>query len=287
MLLGRAYRVGARLARACPPGLRYGIGGLAGAAFYTLDPFRHGAAARMNYAAVLGLSPGDPGVGRVMRRAAANYGKSLADFLLIGSLDPMDVELMMSHEGREHVDEALARGKGGILALPHMGSWDMCGALGGVWGYPLTAVAEPMPGSLNDVVVATRSRHGMRLIPLGRTTVREIGRALDENRLVALPCDLPHGAGVEVRFFGHQATLPAGPASFAIRHGCPVLPLYSWSMAPGHYCIHIDPPVEPPPKQSRPSREAVRELMQRVAERLEVFISQHPDQWYAFRPVLR
>src|SRR5207253_5530788 len=125
----------------------------------------------------------------------------------------------LSVDGQEHTNRVVLAGEGGILALPHMGSWDFAGALGPVLGYRLSAVAETFPGSLNEAVVEARSLLGMDIIPLGRSAVRAINRALDGGGLVALLCDLPPpgGAGVEVSFFGKRAVVPSGPAAFAIK----------------------------------------------------------------------
>lgn len=283
MSLAYAYRLGAHLVRLTPPRARYGIAGGAAAAFYQLNPFRR-ASARSNYAAVLDKPPSDPAVRRTVRTAEANYGRMLADFLLLGSLQPDEVRRMLSHDGKEHVDSALAGGRGAILALPHMGSWDLCGSLAGLFGYQIVAVAEPMPGSLNREIVATRSRHGLEIVMLGRSAVREVSRALANNYLVALLCDLPHGAGVTVRMFDNDVVVPAGPGSLACRHRCPILPAYSRRIAPGRYHVHVDPPIPPPAGPE--ARASAAQMMQRVADRFQAFIAQYPDQWYAFRPLL-
>src|SRR5450756_363114 len=99
-------------------------------------------AALENYAAVLGRERSDPEVARIARRAFQNYGRMLTDFLLIGSLSPEELRQRMSIDGLDHVDAALARGRGAIMAVPHMGSWDMAGSYAGALGYPISAVAE-------------------------------------------------------------------------------------------------------------------------------------------------
>jgi KDO2-lipid IV(A) lauroyltransferase len=210
----------------------------------------------------------------------------VVDFLLIGSLDPDQVSGRLTVEGAEHVREAVAGGRGAILALPHMGSWDFAGALASILGYRVVAVAEPFPGSLNDIVVQTRSMHGLDIIPLGRSAVRSINQALDRNGLVALVCDLPHGPGVEVSFFGRRAVVPLGPAAIARRRDVPLLPTYCRRVGEDRYVVHVDPPIQPAGYEAYTGREGARELMQRVVERFEVFIREHPEQWYAFRPIL-
>jgi phosphatidylinositol dimannoside acyltransferase len=283
--LRTSYSLGARLVRAVPPGVRYSAAAFGGTCWWAVDPGRR-RNAWANYAAVLGLPEDDPRVRRVARRAFANYGRMLADFLLIGSLTREDVETMVTATGLEHVEEALAAGRGAILALPHMGSWDFAGSFAGVWGLRVAAVAETFPGSLNDAVVAARSTHGLEVIPVGRAAVRAINGVLDDNGLVALLCDLPHGPGTEVRLFGRRAVVPSGPAAIACRRRVPVIPVYSHRTHSRRYHVHVDPPIEPPADDRCRGKAGAAEVMQRVVDRFEVFIREHPDQWYAFRRIL-
>lgn len=282
--LRTSYAVGARLVRAVPAGVRYPVSAFGGTLWWAVDAGRR-RNARANYGAALGLPEDDPRVSRVARRAFANYGRMLADFLLMGSLSPEEVRQLISIDGREHVQAALDLGRGAILTLPHMGSWDFAGSMAGIWGYRVAAVAESFPGSLNQVVVETRSLHGLEVIPLNRSAVRAINAVLDENGLVALLCDLPHGPGAEVRFFGRRATVPSGPAAIACRRGAPLLPVYSRREGVGYH-IHVDPPIHPPVEPRCRGKESVSEVMQRVVDRFEGFIREHPDQWYAFRRIL-
>src|SRR5439155_760641 len=166
----------------------------------------------------------DPDVARVARRAFQNYGRVLMDFLLLGSLTPSELIARMTNDGRENLDAALAGGRGAIMAVPHMGSWDMAGSYAGALGYRIAAVAERFPGSLNEAVVQTRQRFGLNVIMLGRSAVREITEALKANSIVALLCDLEQGSGVPVRFFGRNAVVPGGPAAIAIKTGAPLVP---------------------------------------------------------------
>ncbi len=277
---GAAYRVGARAVRALPPGLRHAAAAPGGTAWFWLSAAQRRAALD-NYAAALGREPGDPEVARVARRAFQNYGRMLMDFLLLGSLSPAELMTRMSNEGLENIDAALARGRGVIMAVPHMGSWDMAGSYAGVLGYRISAVAETFPGSLNDAVVATRQRFGLQVITLGRSAVRAITEALQANRVVALLCDLEQGPGVDVRFFGRRAVVPGGPAALAIKTGAALLPACQYALAPGRYHVHLEPALSVGEGESKEA------LMQRVTGRFEEFIKERPDQWYAFRPMFR
>ena len=203
------------------------------------------------------------------------------DFLVMGSLSPDHLVAHMSIDGREHLDEALARGRGAIMAVPHMGSWDMAGSYAGALGYPISAVAERFPGSLNDAVVRTRQRFGLNVISMGRSAVRAITDALSANKIVALLCDLEQGPGVEVRMFGHRSIVPGGPAAIAIKTGAALMPACQYSVGPSRHHVHLDAPLTWGSDTTKES------LMQRVVGRFETFISEHPDQWYAFRPIFK
>jgi lauroyl/myristoyl acyltransferase len=215
----------------------------------------------------------------VARRAFQNYGRMLMDFLLMGSLTPQELIERVSVDGREHLDAALARGRGVIMAVPHMGSWDMAGSYAGALGYPIAAVAERFPGSLNEAVIRTRARFGLQVIMLGRAAVRSIMQALAANGVVALLCDLEQGPGVDVRFFGRRAVVPGGPAAIAIKAGAALLPATQFVVSPGRHHIHLDQAL------AWADGETKENLMQRVVNRFEEFIAERPDQWYAFRPM--
>ncbi|HEY1455926.1 MAG TPA: hypothetical protein VGG31_05475 [Candidatus Dormibacteraeota bacterium] len=277
-LLGASYSAGARIVRVFPAGVRHAAAAPGGAAWFWLSPAQRRAALD-NYAAALGRSRTDPEVRRVARRAFQNYGRMLMDFLLMGGLSPDELLRRMTIDGRDNLDAAIARGRGAIMAVPHMGSWDMAGSYAGALGYRISAVAERFPGSLNDAVVRTRQKFGLNVITLGRSAVRGITQALEANSIVALLCDLEQGPGLSVRFFGRRATVPGGPAALALKTGAALIPAYQFATAPGRHHVHLDPALSISENDTKES------LMQRVVERFEAFIAEHPDQWFAFRPM--
>ena len=266
--------------RAFPPAFRHAVAAPGGTAWYWLNGSQRRAALD-NYAAALGLDPSDPQVARVARRAFQNYGRMVLDFLLMGSLTKEELIKRTDVDGLEHLDAALARGRGVIMALPHMGSWDNTGSYGGALGYPIMAVTGRFPGSLNDAVVKTRQRYGLEVLLVGRPAVREIIQALSANRMVGLVCDQEEGPGVEVRFFGRRAIVPGGPAALALKTGAALMPGYQYMTPSGHHHIHLEAAL------SWPDGETKENLMQRIVHRFEAFIRERPDQWYAFRPIFK
>jgi lauroyl/myristoyl acyltransferase len=281
--LATGYRLGARLSHALPAQVLYPLMVVGGAAWFKASrgQQRHALA---NYGVVLGLPPDHPDVRRVARLAFENYGQMLADFVLLGSLSSAELLRRLTYERREHIDRALTAGRGCVLVVPHMGSWDMAGAAAAAIGYPISAVAERFPGSLDDAVVTSRETFGMGIIPLGRAAVRAVREELEANHVVALACDLPQGpGGADVCFFGRRARVPAGPAAFARRVGSAIVPVSCYRTAPGCYHVELEPAIEVPAGGAE--RDAQTLVMQRIVDRFEVAIRRRPDQWYAFRPM--
>jgi KDO2-lipid IV(A) lauroyltransferase len=144
-------------------------------------------------------------------------------------------------------------------------------------------VVEPLePPELFDWFVAFRSSLGMNIVPLGPKAGSELVRGIKERHVVCLLCDRDiQGGGVEVEFFGERTTMPAGPATLALRTGAPILPCAAYFTPTGHRAV-IRPPV---PTERRGSlREDVGRITQAVAEELEVLIRAEPEQWHLMAP---
>ncbi len=158
---------------------------------------------------------------RRVRGAFASYGRYWMESFRLPSLDPARLAEQFSIEGLGHIEAARAAGKGAILAIPHLGGWEV----GGAWfvrrGFPLTVVVEPVePPELFDWFVRLREGFGFKVIPLGPRAGMAVVRALRANQVVALLADRDiGGGGVDVEFFGETTKLPGGPATLARRMG--------------------------------------------------------------------
>jgi lauroyl/myristoyl acyltransferase len=218
-----------------------------------------------------------------VRAAVRSYARYWMESLRLAAMDPAVVDARFSIEGLEHIDQALADGRGAVLAIPHVGGWDV----GGSWfvrqGYPLTVVVEALqPPELFDWFVGLRGRFGFTVIPLDRGAGTQVLRALRANQVVALLSDRDiTGGGVEVEFFGERTTLPGGPATLALRAGAPIMPTAIYFDGRGHHAV-----VRPPVLMERTGRlrEDVARITQAVAVELEGLIRAAPDQWHLFQP---
>ncbi|MGY0056953.1 phosphatidylinositol mannoside acyltransferase [Streptomyces sp. LZ34] len=185
-------------------------------------------------------------------------------------------------EGLHHLVDGLASGRGVVLALPHMANWDLAGA----WvttelGVPFTTVAERLePESLYDRFVAYREGLGMEVLPhTGGSAFGTLARRLREGGLVCLVADRDLSAsGVEVKFFGESAKMPAGPAILAARTGALLLPVTLWYDASPVVRGRVYPPIEVPSMGT--SAEQAAAMTQELADVFASGIAEHPQDWH-------
>ncbi|MFD9328114.1 phosphatidylinositol mannoside acyltransferase [Streptomyces sp. NPDC060065] len=181
-----------------------------------------------------------------------------------------------------YLTDGIASDKGVILALPHMGNWDLAGA----WvttklETPFTTVAERLkPESLYDRFVAYREGLGMEVLPhSGGTAFGMLARRLRDGGLVCLVAERDLSAsGVEVEFFGEATRMPAGPALLAQQTGALLLPVTLWYDDSPVMRGRVHPPVEVPETGTRAEKTSA--MTQALADAFATGIADHPEDWH-------
>ncbi len=277
------FRAALWLTARVPRWLGYRVAACGGELYFWLNP-AHSHKAVENYAIVLADDITAPRVRLMARRSFRNYAKSLFDFFRQASVDPDLFEADAVIDGFEHVDAALAQGRGVVVVSPHFGNWDLAGGLVAARGYRFAALADAFsPPEVDALVRTMRERLGMGVIPLDSGSLRRILTLLRRNQVVAFVGDRPQReGGTPVTFFGAEAWLPGGPARFALRSGAPLIFGYV-GRRPGDYTYFgaFEPPIRYEPTGDE--MVDVQALTQAWATRLEILLRQYPDQWYMFR----
>jgi phosphatidylinositol dimannoside acyltransferase len=227
----------------------------------------------------------DRRVRRGVQEAFDSYARYWIESLRLRSLSARTVEAGFTLDGFSHISDAIERGTGAMLALPHLGGWEWAGRWLADSGYRTTVIVERIdPPEVFDWFVAWRRGLGMNVVPLGPDAGRAALSALGANEVLCLLCDRDiQGSGVEVEFFGERTTLPGGPATLALRTGAPIIPVgvYFTSRVNGHHAI-VRPPV--PSERQGKLREDVTRITQAIACELELLIRRAPQQWHLFQP---
>ncbi|MGO8892266.1 MAG: lysophospholipid acyltransferase family protein [Streptosporangiaceae bacterium] len=231
---------------------------------------------------------------------AERLARDLLRFLSCDVIDMMrlrgrarSLEKLVEIRGREHLDAALAGGKGAILCSAHFGSHVSAFSLLHASGLPLTAIARTYwnytPGLSSaerrfwDLVYARRMlRHRQRpnIEPWpGRVQVAaQAAAALRANEVVTIcsdapPLDADRARTIEVSLLGRQARLLPGVVTLARLTGAPVLMAFVYRSADyRHQVLEISPPV--------PMQGETATAFGRCVAAIDAAIRTSPAHWY-------
>ncbi len=153
--------------------------------------------------------------------------------------------------GREHVEAALAAGRGIVFLTPHLGCFEVTAqAYAEAFGArsPVTVLYRPArQKALREVVEASRSRAGLKTAPATMAGVRQMIRALKSGEVVGMLPDQvpPQGLGVWAPFFGQSAYTMTLAARLAQQTGAAVLLAWGERLPWGRgYRVHFEPLTE-------------------------------------------
>ena len=193
--------------------------------------------------------------------------------------------------GLEHIEAALAAGKGAIICSTHFGSFNSCFSLIGSCGFPVTAVGDwrstyasmtPLQRLLWQLIQEkpmARHRHRPNIEPAKERfgTAIRMAEILRSNELITIAIESPLASedrtrAVPVDFLGRQILLLPGSVSIAQITGSPVLVLVAHRLADWrHQILEISPPV--------PLNDGTVAALKHCMEILETPIRQNPAYW--------
>lgn len=214
---------------------------------------------------------------RIGRMSYANFGMAIAEFVRLPSVDRAYIDRNIEMEGLEHLDGALAGGKGAVLVTGHLGSWELMGCVLVRLGYPVTFVVGIQRNPLvQDLMNQIRRSSGIDVIEL--TSPMAIFHTLRANRFVAMLSDQDAGRrGIFVDFLGQPASTPPGVAHLAMLSGAPIIPGFITRLGGLRHRIVIEPPVHADRACSKEA--AARQLTQAYTHVIETYVRRYPDHW--------
>ena len=212
----------------------------------------------------------------LIRRVFVHFAKSAIDFLRGPVITSETLEKVVRSEGWEHMDAAIASGKGVILLTAHLGNWEMLGRYMVSRGAKLTVIArEPEDPAFGGFIRSLRQSAGFDVKDKGNAA-RDVLAALKKGNVVGILPDQNSG-DLFAPFFGIPAGTVAGPALFALRTGAPIIPSYTVRLPDDTYISRFLPPIE---VESTGDRAAdVQRVMTEANRVLEDIVRQYPDQW--------
>jgi lauroyl/myristoyl acyltransferase len=246
--------------------------------------------ATTNIVHVLGPQVRKTRTGRwLLRRTVQGmFQHNVRNYVDVFSLPNLQAETIVRHikiHGIEHLDKALASGKGAILFTAHFGPFDYMVQGFPKLGYQVTIPVEHLKDQrMLDLMLKLRRSKGINFVSMGDNSfMRSIIQALRRNQLVVLAADRAvQGESVEKPFFGSTARLPLGPVLLAQRTGAPLVGGFGWYTSNASMQVQFAPLSLELTEQERADTDR---LMCGLIEIMERFIKAHPEQWLMFSPV--
>ena len=216
---------------------------------------------------------------RTARAVYAHFGQMIFDILWLRGHSREEVLSRVDVVGREHVEKAMAAGRGVIFATAHLGNWEVIGLAHGWTFGPIGMVARPLDNpALDRRMCAFRTMGGNTVIYKQRALV-QILRLLHGGGGVAIVIDqnVQEKDGIFVDFFGRPAATTTVAAALAVKTGCALVPGHATMGADGRYRAVYDPPLEWTPSGNKQAD--VARLTQELTRVIEGWVRETPEQW--------
>jgi lauroyl/myristoyl acyltransferase len=229
-------------------------------------------------------------------------GRLAREFFRFRSCEIMDVmrlrgrarslERLVEIRGREHLEAALAGGKGAILHSAHFGSYHAAFSLVNAMGYPVTTIGQwdwkldtavsPVERRFWDFALARRvlrHRRQPNFEPWPRrfNIALKAAATLRDNEFVTISSDAAPLAADQARslvvpFLGGKARMLPGAVSIAKLTGAPMLMIFMYRSADyRHQTLEISPPV--------PMEGDTETAFGRCAAAIDAAIQRDPASW--------
>jgi predicted LPLAT superfamily acyltransferase len=224
---------------------------------------------------------------REVIRHVRTFAQVTADrvFLLRGQVE----RFRILRRGGEPLVELHAAGRGALLVLAHLGSWEILRVHSGQARLPVTVLAyhgnsPAVTGALHALDPAAAAQV-LEVRPGDPSFIFELEDRIRRGELVGTMGDRVglDGKCLELPFLGGMARFPTGPYLMAALLRCPVFFAFGVYEPPDRYHVEYELFAERIALPRGPARDAaLREVVARYAARLEERCRAHPYNWFNF-----
>lgn len=212
----------------------------------------------------------------LVRRHFESLGASLPETAM-GWFGPVEeIRRRVEFRGAEHLDAALAQGRGVILFSAHFTPLEVCFPALRPLAPRITGMYKPQRNpAMNRIMLRGRGRNVDE--QFSKDNVRAMLRNLARNSVVWYASDQSYGhkGSVLIPFFGEPAMTNTAICRIAARSGAIVLPyFYRRKRDDSGYIVDIYPPLE-----GFPSGDSTADVT-RLTRLLEDYIRQSPEQYW-------
>ena len=288
------YYPGQALVSRLPRGLLEAAGNIGGDIVRMLSSEIDDALTELRLSFPGGVIPG--GERAVLKKAWRLSMYNEMEVLRYPHLNPDTIDDVCVVEGREHLDAALAAGKGAVVLIGHFGANQMIMPALGHSGYPMSQLSAPPP-VWADILAETRTTPLWRLVlerrwelekrlPVQHINVFKFLRpavdCLKNNEVLGLAFDGGGGRRwTNVEMLGRRANLSTQPMQLVRMTGAALLPTMV-TREPGErrHRIVIHEPLAYKTQDTRPEEMQVN--MQAFADIFSDWVRRYPEQYLYF-----
>jgi len=248
--------------------------------YYVIPIRRH--VAIMNVTRALGTELTPRERRRTVRRAFEHLVMMGVESLRMPGLTREKAAALVATEGMEHWNAAMARGKGVIGVMAHLGNFEMIGVSQGLAGVPLHGVVKDLKNpAVHKFIFDYRHRANFHTIPPKGS--KEIIRAtLLRGEAVGFVVDqhMAKHRAVVCSFFGLLASTSPAPARFSLETGAPIVPVLITRDAKraGHHHLRVEPEFVLESPYADPAKNLWHNT-ERLNRILEGWIRKNPEQY--------
>ena len=296
-----AYRLAWRGTRHLPAPVGYGLAHTVADALWAWQRLRRSTAGvgqlERNLSRILPAGTPAPALHRATRAGMRSYMRYFYEAFALPGITPEQILARVRTDIDPQLREDVRAGSV-VMALPHMGNWDLIGAWACRELATVLTVAERLePADLFEQFVSFRQSLGMRIIGQShgeKVFDRLLEAASQGHYVVALLADRDlSSAGITARLGSATARVAAGPAAIAQRLG---RPLYAASIhyepltgqrrrrAGSPWGIVLTARRVPAPQQMEGREQVVAHTRAWVAA-LEPLLAEHAEDWHMLQPV--
>ena len=228
-----------------------------------------------------GKEKSSPEIDQIIRRCFENFGYGMIEMLYYMS-HPQLTDRMVRWEGKEHLDNALAQGRGVIAVTAHFGNFPLMMLCCARQGYKTASIIRPARDEVLEQYLFRRRNecgvHTVYAVPRRECVVNAL-KALSNGEVLFIPLDQNFGSdgGVFVDFFGQKAATATGPVIFARRSRAPIVPMFIVREKDGTHTIMVEPAFEL--QERAGEEEAIAVNIARLTNLIERYIRRYPHEW--------
>jgi len=223
-----------------------------------------------------------------VRESFVNFCCSEMEILLYPSMDRRYIDRVFAIEGKEHLDSALARGRGVLLFQAHFGAFQMTMPAIGYSGYTMNQISasaavwkEGNASAAGNRTIDIKARYEYTL-PVRHISVtsslRPVFRALERNEIVGITVDGGGGKKiVPLRFLGRNSFFQTGAADLAISTGAAIVPAFITTEPGLRHRLVLHAPIAV--DEGRGKEENRLAVLREFASLLESHVLRHPHHY--------